>query len=150
MPTISFFWRGRVSTRSSTIWLAALLYVTAFSFAGSQALRTRLENGARADVYASANDAQYTPLVAKGLVTPGVPFVRNRLTLIAPKNNVALQTLHDLTRPGLKVLFITGYAPSAVLGNDRLEPGMQVITKPFTLNALAARIKTLVNEVEAA
>ncbi|MFL5285694.1 MAG: PAS domain S-box protein [Rhodopila sp.] len=55
-----------------------------------------------------------------------------------------------LTRPDLKVLFITGYAPSAVLGNGRLEPGMQVITKPFTLNALAARIKALVSEVEAA
>ncbi|WP_158258478.1 hybrid sensor histidine kinase/response regulator [Rhodopila globiformis] len=55
-----------------------------------------------------------------------------------------------LTRPDLKVLFITGYAPSAVLGSGRLEPGMQVITKPFTLNALAARIKALVSEVEAA
>jgi CheY-like chemotaxis protein len=54
------------------------------------------------------------------------------------------------SRPDLKVLFITGYAPSAVLGSGRLEHGMQVITKPFTLNALAARIKALVSEVEAA
>jgi PAS domain S-box-containing protein len=55
-----------------------------------------------------------------------------------------------VNRPDLKVLFITGYAPSAVLGTGRLEPGMQVITKPFTLDALAARINALISEVEAA
>ncbi len=77
---------------------------TAFSFAGSQVLRTQLENGAGADVYASANDAQYSPLVSKGLVAAGQAFVRNKLTLIAPKNNPALKTLNDLTRPGLKLV----------------------------------------------
>ncbi|MFC5437201.1 PAS domain S-box protein [Rhodanobacter umsongensis] len=43
-----------------------------------------------------------------------------------------------LTRPALKVLFITGYADSARLGT--LEPGMQVMAKPFSLDALASRI----------
>ena len=46
-------------------------------------------------------------------------------------------------RPGLKVLFITGYAETTVVGNDRLEPDMQILTKPFTLDALANRIKGL-------
>jgi len=84
---------------------------TTFSFAGSQALRTQLENGAKADVYASANDAQYTPLVSKGLVAAGRPFVRNKLTLIAPKNNPALQTLNDLTKPGLKLVIADRTVP---------------------------------------
>jgi CheY-like chemotaxis protein len=44
-------------------------------------------------------------------------------------------------RPGLRVLFITGYAENAVIGNGQLEPGMQVITKPFAMEALASRIK---------
>ncbi|HEX2942618.1 MAG TPA: response regulator [Rhodopila sp.] len=44
------------------------------------------------------------------------------------------------TRPRLKVLFITGYAENAALGNGRLEPGMHVLTKPFTMNVLASRI----------
>jgi len=46
-------------------------------------------------------------------------------------------------RPGLKVLFITGYANTAAIGKDELEPGMQVMTKPFPINALAATIKTM-------
>ncbi|MBW4025259.1 MAG: PAS domain S-box protein [Proteobacteria bacterium] len=46
-------------------------------------------------------------------------------------------------RPGLKVLFITGYAENAVVGNGHLEPSMQVLTKPFTMEALASRIKEL-------
>ena len=47
------------------------------------------------------------------------------------------------SRPGLKVLFITGYAENAVLNHGHLEPGMQVITKPFTMEALASRIREM-------
>lgn len=47
-------------------------------------------------------------------------------------------------RPDLKVLFITGYAENAVLGNGHLRPGMQVLTKPFVLETLASRIKDLI------
>lgn len=36
-------------------------------------------------------------------------------------------------RPGLKVLFVTGYAENAALGNGQLEPGMHVLTKPFSI-----------------
>ena len=51
-----------------------------------------------------------------------------------------------LSRPGLKVLFITGYAENAVVGDGHLEPGMHVMTKPFAMEALAARIKYLIAE----
>ncbi len=47
-------------------------------------------------------------------------------------------------RPDLKVLFITGYAENAVIGHGRLDPGMQVLSKPFALTELAARIKHMV------
>ena len=47
-------------------------------------------------------------------------------------------------RPGLKVLFITGYAENSTIGNGHLKPGMQVLTKPFALDALAVRIKDLI------
>jgi len=47
-------------------------------------------------------------------------------------------------RPGLKVLFITGYAENAVVGNGHLEPGMHVMTKPFAMDALAVRIRDLI------
>jgi len=47
-------------------------------------------------------------------------------------------------RPGLKVLFITGYAENAAVGSEHLEAGMQVLTKPFAMEDLARRIKEIV------
>ena len=49
-----------------------------------------------------------------------------------------------VTRPELKVLFITGYAENALLSNGQLEPGMAVLTKPFAVDTLAARIRELI------
>jgi CheY-like chemotaxis protein len=49
-----------------------------------------------------------------------------------------------VARPGLKVLFITGYAENAVLRHGHLDPGMRVITKPFEMTVLANRIKELI------
>jgi PAS domain S-box-containing protein len=43
-------------------------------------------------------------------------------------------------RPGLKVLFITGYADNAAVGNGYLEPGMELLTKPFTIEALSMKV----------
>jgi signal transduction histidine kinase/CheY-like chemotaxis protein len=43
-------------------------------------------------------------------------------------------------RPGLKVLFITGFAENAAVGNGHLEPGMELLTKPFTLEALTTKV----------
>ena len=47
------------------------------------------------------------------------------------------------TRPGLQVLFITGYAENAAISNGHLEPGMHVLAKPFAMEKLAARIKAI-------
>ena len=49
-------------------------------------------------------------------------------------------------RPGLKVLFITGYAETAVLSHGHLEPGMHVMTKPFAMETLATRVKELIQQ----
>ncbi|WP_312932983.1 PAS domain-containing protein [Pseudomonas sp.] len=46
-------------------------------------------------------------------------------------------------RPTLKTLFITGYAESAAIGNGQLEPGMLILTKPFAVDALVARVREL-------
>ena len=46
-------------------------------------------------------------------------------------------------RPALKVLFITGYAEAAVVGEGNLAPGMHIMTKPFDIAALTARIRDL-------
>ena len=47
-------------------------------------------------------------------------------------------------RPGLKVLFITGYAATTVLGAGQRDAGMQVITTPFVVEALGARIRAMI------
>jgi CheY-like chemotaxis protein len=55
----------------------------------------------------------------------------------------------DATRvhcPDLKVLFITGYAESAVLRNGHLEAGISVMTQPFPIEAMAARIRALIEK----
>jgi PAS domain S-box-containing protein len=49
-----------------------------------------------------------------------------------------------VARPDLKVLFITGYAENAVVGNGHLAVGMQVLTKPFSMDALAQRIRGII------
>ncbi|MEJ0093392.1 MAG: ATP-binding protein [Methylocella sp.] len=48
-------------------------------------------------------------------------------------------------RPELKVLFITGYADSAVFSRENLKPGMSILIKPFPMEVLASRIKEMIN-----
>jgi PAS domain S-box-containing protein len=49
------------------------------------------------------------------------------------------------TRPGLKILFITGYAESVAISDGFLQPGMEMITKPFDLDHLSRRIRAMVS-----
>ena len=51
-----------------------------------------------------------------------------------------------LSRPDLKIIFITGYAENAVLGNGQLSPGMQLITKPFAMEALGQKARNLIQQ----
>ncbi|MCZ2497686.1 GAF domain-containing protein [Xylophilus sp. Kf1] len=49
-----------------------------------------------------------------------------------------------LQRPDLRVLFMTGYAETAAAAQGFLEPGMELLTKPFTMEVLAARLRAMV------
>ncbi len=49
-------------------------------------------------------------------------------------------------RPDLKVLFITGYAENAAVGNGHLDHGMELLTKPFSLEDLTRKVKTMLRE----
>ena len=49
-----------------------------------------------------------------------------------------------VNRPDLKVLFITGYAENAAVGGGHLDAGMQVLTKPFAIEAMASRIRQMI------
>jgi PAS domain S-box-containing protein len=49
------------------------------------------------------------------------------------------------TRPGLKILFVTGYAESVAISDAFLQPGMEMITKPFDLDYLSRRVRAMVS-----
>jgi hypothetical protein len=49
-------------------------------------------------------------------------------------------------RPGLKVLFVTGYANKAAIKNEYLGRGMDILTKPFTIDELAHKVQTMLSE----
>jgi PAS domain S-box-containing protein len=51
-------------------------------------------------------------------------------------------------RPGLKILFVTGYAEHATQRNEFLEPGMEMVTKPFALDGLALKIREMIEPVK--
>ena len=51
-----------------------------------------------------------------------------------------------LSRPKLPVLFITGYAESVAIGRGALAPGMHLMAKPFAMEALASRIKSIIRD----
>ncbi len=98
-----------------------------FQFAGSQILRTQLENGAPADVFASANAAQYDPLVKAGLLDAGAVFARNRLVVIAPKRGAGnVKTIRDLGKPGVKLVIADRSVPVGALTRTFLETASKV------------------------
>jgi DNA-binding NtrC family response regulator len=50
-------------------------------------------------------------------------------------------------RPDLKVLFITGYASKAAVKGEFLAPGMDMLAKPFTIDALAYKVREMLAQV---
>ena len=90
-----------------------------FNFAGSQQLASQLEQGAPADVFASADKRWMSYAVEKGLVE-GEPtiFAGNRLVVIVPRTNPArIGRLQDLVRRGTKIV-VAGrrYRPGSTAG----------------------------------
>jgi molybdate transport system substrate-binding protein len=94
-----------------------------FNFAGSQALRTQIEEGARADVFASANTKEMEALAAGGnLSGEALPFVTNLLTIIVPADNPAqLMTPQDLALPGLKLVLAAEEVPVGMYARQALD-----------------------------
>ena len=76
-----------------------------YNFGGSPTLRTQLEQGAHADVFASADAAQMEQAKKSNVVQGQSPvFVKNRLVAIVPKDNKAkITTFCDLGKPGVKL-----------------------------------------------
>ena len=75
--------------------------------------------------------------------TPGIDLRITDVGLPGGLNGRQVADAARAARPGLKVLFITGYAENAVLNHGHIEPGMEVLTKPFAVDELAGRVARL-------
>ena len=75
-----------------------------YSFGGSNTLATQIQQGAPADVFASANMKLPTQLFQSGLCSKPIVFIRNRLVIVVPKKNPAhIHNIYNLTKPGVKI-----------------------------------------------
>jgi len=76
-----------------------------FSFAGTDALVAQIQAGAPADVFAGASASYGDQLFSDQLVERPVAFCTNRLVVVVPASNpAAIDSLRDLTRPGVKIV----------------------------------------------
>src|SRR5262249_8586068 len=90
-----------------------------YQFGGSNTLAAQIQQGAPADVFASANMALPAGLAAKGLCSAPLVFTRNPLVLIVPRANPAgIKSVYDLRRPGLKLVVA---APAVPVGGYTLQ-----------------------------
>lgn len=93
-----------------------------FDFGASSLLRVQIEQGAPADVFASADRAQIAPLARKGLVRGVVPLVRNQLVVILPTGNPGhLHRLADLARRGVRLAITAPQVPIGLYTRRALE-----------------------------
>jgi molybdate transport system substrate-binding protein len=112
----------------------------AFSFGGSQNLRTQIEQGAPADVFAPANTKEMDALVAGDFVDTDTPmvFLTNQLVVILPQANPAgIASLEDLAKPGLKLVLAAEEVPAGRYAREVLENLNAVFGAEFKEEVLA-------------
>jgi molybdate transport system substrate-binding protein len=83
-----------------------------YTFGGSGALATVIEQGAPADVFAAASPKQPAELLAKKLIDRPVQFATNTLVLIVPRDNPAhITSVADVAKPGVKLVICNATVP---------------------------------------
>ena len=65
-----------------------------------------------------------------------------------PYNGRQLADEAQRRRPGLKVLFTTGYTRNAIVHHGRLDPGVHLISKPYSFRELAAKVRSRLDAVK--
>jgi molybdate transport system substrate-binding protein len=109
-----------------------------YNFGGSQALRTQLEQGAHADLFASADAIQMDLAKKSGVVQGETPvFAKNRLVVIVPKGNPGqVREFRDLARPGLKLDLASPQVPVGNYSRQALGEAGAEYGANFAHNAL--------------
>jgi molybdate transport system substrate-binding protein len=124
-----------------------------FNFAGSSALATQINQGAPADVFASASPKSMATVTDAGNGAGTAPtFARNQLVIAVPKGNPkGVKALADLTGPGVKVALCAEQVPCGAAATTALTAAGVKLT-PVTLeqDVKAALAKVKLGEVDAA
>lgn len=108
--TAAFEEMGRAFQSRNPEWKVSL------NFGGSPQLRTQLELGAKADLYAPADKKQMDLALQSGIIQgASTPFAHNQLLVILPgENRAGIKSLPDLVKPGIKIVLA---APEVPVGN---------------------------------
>ncbi len=77
---------------------------------------------------------------------PEVALLLADMVLPGGKNGAELSREAKVLKPGLPVLFMSGYTENAVIHNGRLDPGVRLLEKPFTTNKLAEAVRAALSE----
>jgi molybdate transport system substrate-binding protein len=124
------------------------------NFAGSSTLLTQLEQGAPADVFASADEAKMNDAVSEGLAKAPQTFARNRLTVIVPAGNTAgIESYRDLAKPGITLVLAQDEVPVAQYAKESLTKANAVYGGDFSERVLSnvasreADVKAAANRV---
>jgi molybdate transport system substrate-binding protein len=121
-----------------------------FNYAGSQTLATQLTEGASADVFVSANDAQMKVVTDAGLGSgDSKVFATNQLTIAVPPDNPAkISSFQDLTKSGLKLVICQDTVPCGA-ATVKLETATGVTLKPVSQEKAVTDVMAKVRTGEA-
>lgn len=115
-----------------------------FSFGGSGALATQIQQGAPADVVATADASTMQRLDDAGLVETPLTFASNALEiLVAPGNPKGLRALADLARPDLKVVLADDSVPAGKYAAQALQAAgttVQPVSKETDVKAAVSKV----------
>jgi molybdate transport system substrate-binding protein len=119
-----------------------------YSFGGSNMLAAQIQHGAPADVFAAANMKLPNQLHAKEQCSKPVVFTRNTLVIVVPKANPAhIHGIHDLTRPGVKLVVADAGVPVGdftlqILKNLKISAAVQknVVSRETDVREVLAKV----------
>ena len=123
-----------------------------FDYAGTQTLTSELEQGAQADVFASADMAHMRMLQNAGLISGKMKlFAHNRLEIAVEKGNPkGIHTLADLTRPGIVVVLADPSVPAGKYAQQALtKAGVVVHPKSLEPQVTGVLSKVALGEADA-
>ena len=122
-----------------------------YNFAGSNTLVAQIQQGAPADVFASADQKNMNTLVAAGLVDAPVAFAKNKLEIaVAPGNPKHITGLADLARPGVTtVLEAPGVPAGDYTRHVEKQLGITITPKSLDPDVKTALTKVTSGEVDA-